>query len=127
MADQATERFTARVPGLLAELERRAAALFDIQLTPAVTSLPDLERITAFLYQMRASFDAQDRQINVLLVGTYMGEIERRERGGAWRVDAGRGLPVVDLPDGAVFDPMTLAAPRLSASAPTLTASRGGT
>lgn len=126
MADQATERFCARVPGLLAELDRRAAALFGMTLAPTTASLPDLERIADFLWQMRGSFDVQDQQINVLLVGTYLGEIERWERGGAWRVDAGRGLPVVDLPDSAVFDPMTLAGQRLSAGAPPLTTARGG-
>lgn len=109
MADPATERFVARTPGLLAELERRSATLFNMTLTPAAGSLPDLERIADFLWQMRSSFDDQDRQINVLLLGTYVGEIVRRERGGAWRVDATQGLPVVDLPDGEVFNPMAAA------------------
>lgn len=120
MADAATERFVARVPGLLAELEKRAANLFDMALTPAAASLPDLERIADFLWQMRASFDEQDRQINVLLLGTYYGEIVRRERGGVWRVDATVGLPVVDLPDGDAFSPMAIVGRRLSTGEPTL-------
>jgi hypothetical protein len=74
MADPATERFVAQVPGLLAELERRAQALFDLTLTPTVDSLPALEQIAAFLWQARASFGEQDRRINILLLGAYLGE-----------------------------------------------------
>jgi hypothetical protein len=34
MADPATDRFVAQLPGLLRELERRAQDLFDLTLTP---------------------------------------------------------------------------------------------
>lgn len=108
MADQATERFVAQVPRLLAELEQRATALFEVPLSPSAVSLPALRQIVDFLWQMRASFDEQDRQINVLLLGAYLGEIVRREQNGRWRVDAAQGLPVVDLPDGQVFSPMVV-------------------
>lgn len=108
MADPATDRFVAQLPGLLRELERRAQDLFDLTLTPMVDSLPALEQIAAFLRQARASFDQQDQRINILLLGAYLGEIVRRERGGAWRVDPARGLPLVDLPGGEVWSPMEL-------------------
>ncbi|HSN73800.1 MAG TPA: hypothetical protein VL334_01770 [Anaerolineae bacterium] len=106
MADPHTDRFVAKLPGLLRELERRAQALFDLTLTPTPDSLPALEEIAAFLRQARASFDEQDRRINILLLGTYLGEIVRRARFGAWRVDAALGLPLVELPGGEVWSPM---------------------
>lgn len=109
MADPQTNRFVAQLPGLLSELERRAQALFGLALTPSADSLPALEQIAAFLRQARASFDQQDQRINVLLLGAYLGEIVRRERGGAWRVDPALGLPLVDLPDGEVWSPMDAA------------------
>jgi hypothetical protein len=109
MADSTTERFVARIPSLLAEMEERATNLFGMALTPTAANLPNLERIADFLWQMRASFDEQDRQINVLLLGTYLGEIARREQSGRWRVDAAAGLPVIDLPDGEVLSPMAAA------------------
>ena len=113
MADPATDRFVAQLPGLLAELERRSQALFGLTLTPTVDSLPALEQIAAFLCQARASFDQQDQRINILLLGTYLGEIVRRERGGAWRVDPALGLPLVELPGGAVWSPMETVQTRL--------------
>ncbi len=73
MADPATDRFVAQVPGLLAELERRAQALFGLTLTPTVDSLPALEQIASFLRQARASFDEQDQRINILLLGDVPG------------------------------------------------------
>ena len=109
MADPATERFVAQVPGLLRELERRAQDLFGLTLAPTRNSLPALEQIAGFLHQARAIFDEQDQRINLLLLGTYLGEIVRRERGGAWRVDPALGLPLVDLPDGEVWSPMDAA------------------
>lgn len=108
MADQATERFVAQLPQLLAELEQRAAVLFEATLSPSMAGLPALRQIVDFLWQMRASFDERDRQINVLLLGAYLGEIVRREQGGRWRVAAAHGLPVVDLPDGQEFSPMVV-------------------
>ncbi|MCS6843991.1 MAG: hypothetical protein NZ528_06665 [Caldilineales bacterium] len=122
MADPSTERFVAQVPALLAELERRAEALFGLALTPTLASLPALEEIADFLWQMRERFDLHDRQINLLLLGTYLGEMVRRAEGGAWRVDAGAGLPVVDRPDGRVFRPMEAVGQRLTLGAPPLTA-----
>jgi hypothetical protein len=113
MADPHTDRFVAQLPGLLRELERRAQALFDLTLTPTPDSLPALEEIAAFLRQARASFDEQDRRINILLLGAYLGEIVRRARGGVWRVDAALGLPLVDLPGGEVWIPMESARTRL--------------
>ncbi len=113
MADPQTGRFVAQLPGLLRELERRARDLFGLTLTPSADSLPALEQIAAFLHQARARFDAQDQRINILLLGAYLGEIVRREQGGAWRVDPALGLPVVDLPDGAVWSPMEAAQARL--------------
>ncbi len=113
MPDPATERFVAQVPGLLAELERRAQALFGLTLTPTVDSLPALEQIAHFLYQARARFDQQDQRINILLLGAYLGEIVRRERGGVWRVDPALGLPLVDIPGGEVWSPMEAAQTRL--------------
>lgn len=115
MADLPTDRFVAQVPGLLAELERRAQALFDLALAPHLDSLPALEQIAAFLWQARASFDEQDRRIDILLLGTYLGEIGRRDQGGAWRVDPALGLPLVDLPGGEVWSPMETARARLEA------------
>ena len=109
MADPATDRFVAQLPGLLRELERRAEALFGLTLTPTTDSLPALEQIAAFLRQARASFDQQDQRINILLLGTYLGEIVRRERDSAWRVDPALGLPLVDLPDGEAWSPMEAA------------------
>ncbi len=113
MADPHTDRFVAQLPGLLRELERRAQALFGLTLTPTPDSLPSLEQIAAFLWQARASFDEQDRRINILLLGAYLGEIVRRERGGAWRVDPALGLPLVDLPDGEMWSPMEATRARL--------------
>ena len=109
MADPHTERFVAQLPGLLTELERRAQALFGLTLTPTVDSLPALEQIAHFLWQARASFDEQDQRINILLLGTYLGETVRRARDGAWRVDAALGLPLIDLPDGTLWSPMEAA------------------
>lgn len=109
-----TNRFLAQLPGLLAELERRAAALFDVALTPSLDSLPELEQIASFLQQTRARFDEQDRRINVLLLGAYLGEIVRRQLGGVWRVDSVAGLPLVDLPDGRTWSPMEAMATRLA-------------
>ncbi len=109
MADPATDRFVAQLPGLLRELERRAQDLFGLALTPTTDSLPALEQIAAFLRQARASFDQQDQRINILLLGTYLGEIVRRERGGAWRIDPALGLPLVELPGGEVWSPMEAA------------------
>lgn len=109
-----TERFVAQLPGLLAELERRAAALFVVTLTPNLDSLPALEQIADFLQQARARFDEQDRRINVLLLGAYLGEMVRREGGGIWRVDPAAGLPLIDLPDGRVWSPMTAMSARLA-------------
>jgi hypothetical protein len=109
MADPASDRFVAQVPGLLAELERRAQALFDLTLAPSPDSLPALEQIAGFLWQTRAHFDQQDQRINILLLGTYLGETVRRARDGAWRVDAALGLPLIDLPDGTVWSPMEAA------------------
>ncbi len=117
MVDLASERFNAQLPGLLAELERRAQALFGLTLTPTADSLPSLEQIASFLHQARASFDEQDQRINILLLGAYLGEIVRRERGGVWRVDAALGLPLVDLPGGEVWSPMDAAQSRLAGSA----------
>lgn len=122
MADPATDRFTAQVPGLLAELERRAEALFGLTLTPDPASLSALEQIAAFLWQARASFDQQDRRINILLLGTYLGETVRRARGGAWRVDPARNLPLVDLPGGQVWSPLDTAQRRLEGGGPPLDA-----
>ena len=115
MADPATDRFVAQIPGLLAELERRAQALFDLTLTPTTDSLPALEQIARFLRQARASFDEQDQRINILLLGAYLGEIVRRQRGGAWRVEPALGLPLVDLSDGTSWSPMDAARLRLEA------------
>ena len=114
MADPATDRFVAQVLGLLSELERRAQDLFGLAITPTPDSLPALEQIAAFLHQARASFDQQDQRINILLLGTYLGEIVRRERGGAWRVDPALGLPLVELPDGEVWSPMEMTRTRLA-------------
>lgn len=122
MADPLTDRFVAQVPALLAELERRAEAIFELRLTPTPASLPALEEIADFLWLMRERFDAQDQQINVLLLGTYLGEIVRRAEGGAWRMDVTAGLPVVDLPDGQPFRPMEAVGRRLTQGAPPLTA-----
>jgi hypothetical protein len=113
MADPPTDRFVAQLPGLLRELERRSQALFGLTLTPTTDSLPALEQIAAFLRQARASFDQQDQRINILLLGTYLGEIVRRDRGGAWRVDAALGLPLVDLPGREAWSPMEAARARL--------------
>jgi hypothetical protein len=113
MADPQTERFVAQIPGLLAELERRAQALFGLALTPSPDSLPALEQIASFLWQAQASFDEQDRRINVLLLGTYLGEAVRLARNGGWRVDPLQGLPLLDLPDGQVWSPMEAARARL--------------
>lgn len=113
MADAHTDRFTAQLPGLLRELERRAEALFGVTLTPNPASLPALEQIAAFLWQARARFDEQDRRIDILLLGAYLGEIVRRERGGAWRVDPALGLPLVDLPDGEAWNPIQATQARL--------------
>jgi hypothetical protein len=115
MADPATDRFVAQVPGLLRELERRGKALFGLTLTPTVDSLPALEQIAHFLHQARASFDQQDQRINILLLGTYLGEIVRRDRAGAWRVDPALGLPLVDLSDGTSWSPMDAVRLRLEA------------
>lgn len=109
-----TDRFVAQLPGLLAELERRAAALFDVTLTPSLDSLAALEQIADFLQQARARFDEQDRRINVLLLGAYLGEMARRQLGGAWRVDPAAGVPLVDLPDGRTWSPMAAMAERLT-------------
>lgn len=120
MADPATERFLEALPQVLAELERRATDLFDLSLRPDAASLPALEHIADFLWQMAATFNEMDRRVNVLLLGAYLGELVRRERGGRWRVDAALGLPVIDLPDGQVFSPMKAVGQRLSAGQPTL-------
>jgi hypothetical protein len=125
MADPQTDRFVAQVPGLLRELERRAEALFGLTLTPTTDSLPALEQIAHFLWQARASFDEQDQRINILLLGAYLGEIVRRERGGAWRVDPALGLPLVDLPGGEVWSPMEAARQRLEAGGPPLDGASG--
>lgn len=117
MADPATDRFVAQLPGLLRELERRAQALFGLTLTPTTDSLPALEQIAHFLRQADASFDQQDQRINILLLGAYLGEIERRQRGGAWRVDPALGLPLVDLPGGEVWSPMEAVQLRLESGA----------
>jgi hypothetical protein len=113
VADRQTDRFVAQVPGLLAELERRAQALFDLALAPTVDGLPALEQIAAFLWQARASFDEQDQRINILLLGSYLGEIVRRDQGGAWRVDPALGLPLVELPGREAWSPMEAARARL--------------
>jgi hypothetical protein len=113
MADTQTDRFAAQVPGLLAELERRAQALFGLTLTPTLDGLPALEQIAAFLWESQASFGEQDRRINILLLGTYLGEIVRRERDGVWRVDPALGLPLVDLPGRETWSPMEAARARL--------------
>lgn len=125
MVDPPTDRFVAQLPGLLRELERRAQALFGLTLTPSADSLPALEQIAAFLRQARASFDQQDQRINILLLGTYLGEIVRRERGGAWRVDPALGLPLVDLPGGEVWSPLEAAQRRLEAGKPPLDGANG--
>ncbi len=117
MADPPTDRFVAQLPGLLQELERRAQALFGLTLTPTPDSLPALEQIAAFLCQARASFDQQDQRINILLLGAYLGEIVRRERGGIWRVDPALRLPLVDLADGEVWSPMVAVQARLEIGA----------
>ena len=113
MADPATERFVAQLPGLLRELERRAQDLFGLTLTPTTDSLPALEQVAAFLHQARASFDEQDQRINILLLGAYLGETVRRARGGVWRVDEALALPLVDLTDGMQWSPMDAARLRL--------------
>lgn len=87
--------------------------MFDLTLTPTTDSLPRLEQIAAFLHQARASFDEQDQRISILLPGAYLGEIVRRERGGAWRVDPALGLPLVDLPGGTMWSPMEAVRARL--------------
>jgi hypothetical protein len=120
MPDPNTNRFVAQLPGLLRELERRAEALFGVTLTPNPASLPALEQIAAFLWQTRARFDAQDQRINILLLGAYLGEVVRREQGGAWRVDPALGLPLVDLPDGTAWSPMEAVQARLEAGGPPL-------
>ena len=117
MADPPTDRFVAQLPGLLAELERRSQALFGLTLTPTTDSLPGLEQIAAFLCQARASFDQQDQRINILLLGAYLGEIVRRDRAGAWRVDPTLGLPLVDLPGGEAWSPMEAVQARLEIGA----------
>lgn len=106
MPDSRTRQFTAQIPALLAELENRARFLFDLELTPDLAALPALVQLADFLHRMEESFDEQDRQINVLLLGTYLGEILRREAGGEWRVDQALGLPVVILPGGQQVSPM---------------------
>lgn len=113
VTDPQTARFVAQVPGLLAELERRAQDLFGLTLMPSADSLPALEQIAAFLHQARASFDQQDQRINILLLGAYLGEIVRRDQGGAWRVDPALGLPLIDLPDGEVWSSMEAVQARL--------------
>jgi hypothetical protein len=68
-----------------------------------------LEQIAAFLWEAQASFGEQDRRINILLLGTYLGEIVRRDQGGVWRVDPALGLPLVDLPGREAWSPMGVA------------------
>lgn len=113
-----TERFVAQLPGLLAELERRSAALFAVTLTPSLDSLPALEQIADFLQQAHARFDDQDRRINLLLLGAYLGEMVRRQGDGTWRVDPAVGLPLVDLQDGRVWSPMAAMTARLAGERP---------
>lgn len=114
LASPETMRFVAQVPGLLAELERRAFALFGLALSPGPASLPALEQIASFLQSAQASFDEQDRRINLLLLGAYLGEMGRRQQGGAWRIDPVLGLPLIDLPGGAVWSPIEAAQMRLA-------------
>lgn len=123
MTDPRTQRFVAQVPALMAELEQRALTLFDLPLSPAMESLSVLEEIAEFLWQMRASFDDQDHRVNILLLGTYLGEVMRRGAGGTWLVEPEAGLPVVILPDGHAFSPMSVVQQRLEAGAPALTGS----
>ena len=125
MSDPQTTRFVEQVPGLLAELERRASSLFGVTLTPSLSSLPALEQIADFLWQMRARFQEEDRRINILLLGTYLGEIVRRATDGEWRVDPDLGLPLITLADGTHFDPIGAVQQRLDTGGPPLTGTDG--
>lgn len=116
MPDPQTRQFTAQIPVLLAELENRASALFDLQLAPELAALPALVQLAESLRQMQEAFDARDRRINILLLGTYLGEMVRRETGGEWQVDAALGLPVILLPGGQRFSPMDAIRQRLTAA-----------
>ena len=118
--DSPTEHYVSQVPSLMAELEKRATALFNVELTPEPDALLTLERMADFLWQVRDSFDDQDRRINILLLGTYLGEVVRRQVGGAWKVDADLGLPLVMLPDGQAFNPMGAVQRRLDEGEPPL-------
>lgn len=121
--DPKTANFTAKVPALLAELEQRARTLFGLDLTPDLTALPALEQIADFLWTMCESFSEEDHRINILLLGTYLGETIRRTQGGQWRVDTSLGVPLVMLPEGQFFDPMAAVQQRLETGGPPLTGS----
>jgi hypothetical protein len=121
MSDPRTTQFVAQVPSLLAELERRASNLFGVTLSPSLLSLPALEQIADFLWQMRDRFQEEDRRINILLLGTYLGEMIRRAADGEWQVDPDLDLPLVVLADGQRFDPMGAVQQRLDAGGPPLT------
>jgi hypothetical protein len=125
--DSSTEHYVSQVPGLMAELEKRASTLFNVELAPEPEALLTLERMADFLWQMRDSFDDQDRRINILLLGTYLGEVVRRELGGAWQVDPTLGLPLVMLPDGQAFNPMGAVQQRLDEGEPPLYGVSSGT
>ena len=123
--DPQTTRFEEQVPSLLAELERRASDLFDVTLSPSLQYLPALEQIADFLWRMRDRFQEEDRRINILLLGTYLGEMVRRAVDGEWWVDPDLGLPLVVLADGQRFDPMGAVQQRLETGGPPLTGTGG--